>query len=140
MRKPPILTEAEREAALAKARNSRAHRAQIKAQVRSGTINVEKVLELAASDEAVAKMRISELLESLPGVGKVRAIGILDRLGISHTRRIMGLGRHQRTGLIKEFAIPRDKFTMGLSLFSQVQGESARAPFQKKFVRITISG
>ncbi len=113
MRKPPILTEAEREAALAKARNSRAHRAQIKAQVRSGTINVEKVLELAASDEAVAKMRISELLESLPGVGKVRAIGILDRLGISHTRRIMGLGRHQRTGLIKEFAIPRDKIHDG---------------------------
>jgi guanylate kinase len=108
MRKPPILTEAERAAALAKARISRGHRAEIKAEVRAGNLNVEKVLELAVSDEAVAKMRVSELLESISGVGKVRALAILDRLGISRTRRIMGLGIHQRAALIKEFAIPRD--------------------------------
>ena len=108
MRKPPILTEAERAAALAKARISRGHRAEIKAEVRAGNLNVEKVLELAVSDEAVAKMRVSELLESISGVGKVRALAILDRLGISRTRRVMGLGTHQRAALIKEFAIPRD--------------------------------
>ena len=54
-------------------------------------------------------MRVSELLESITGVGKVRAVAILDRMGISRTRRIMGLGHHQRAALIKEFAIPRDK-------------------------------
>jgi guanylate kinase len=70
-------------------------------------------LTLSANDEAVAKMRVSELLESISGVGKVRAISILDRLGISRTRRIMGLGHHQRTALIKEFAIPRDKIHDG---------------------------
>jgi guanylate kinase len=113
MRKPPVLTEAERAAALAKARSSRSHRAEIKAEVRSGNLSVEEVLTLSATDEAVAKMRVSELLESISGVGKVRAISILDRLGISRTRRIMGLGHHQRTALVKEFAIPRDKMHDG---------------------------
>jgi guanylate kinase len=108
MRKPPILTQEERAAALAKSRISRSHRAEIKAEVRVGSLTVEQVLELANSDEAIAKMRVSELLESITGVGKVRAVAILDRMGISRTRRIMGLGHHQRTALIKEFAIPRD--------------------------------
>jgi len=108
MRKPPVLTEAERAAALAKARSSRSHRSEIKAEVRSGNLSIEQVLTLSATDEAVAKMRVSELLESISGVGKVRAISILDRLSISRTRRIMGLGHHQRTALIKEFTIPRD--------------------------------
>lgn len=109
MRKPPILSEAERAAALAKARISRSHRAQIKAEVKAGSLTVEQVIGLATHDEAVAKMRVSELLESITGVGKVRAVAILDRMGISRTRRIMGLGHHQRAALIKEFAIPRDK-------------------------------
>ena len=113
MRKPPVLTEEERAAALAKARTSRAHRAEVKAEVRSGNLTVEQVIELSGTDEAVAKMRVSELLESIAGVGKVRAISILDRLGISRTRRIMGLGHHQRASLIKEFAIPRDKMDDG---------------------------
>ena len=113
MRKPPVLTEEERAAALAKARSSRSHRAEIKAEVRAGNISVEQVLTLSATDEAVAKMRVSELLESISGVGKVRAVSILDRLGISRTRRIMGLGHHQRTALIREFAIPRDNMHEG---------------------------
>lgn len=113
MRNPPVLTEAERTAALAKARSSRAHRASIKAEVKAGNLTVQQVIELASSDEAVAKMRVCELLESISGVGKVRAIAILDRLGISRTRRIMGLGQHQRALLIKEFAIPRDKMHDG---------------------------
>jgi guanylate kinase len=113
MRKPPVLTEEERAAALAKARFSRSHRAEIKAKVRAGNLTVEQVLTLSANDEALAKMRVSELLESISGVGKVRAIAILDRLGISRTRRIMGLGHHQRTALIREFAIPRDKIHDG---------------------------
>ena len=113
MRKPPVLTEEERAAALSKARFSRTHRAEVKAEVRAGNLTVEQVLTLSANDEAVAKMRVSELLESISGVGKVRAISILDRLGISRTRRIMGLGHHQRTALIKEFAIPRDKIHDG---------------------------
>jgi guanylate kinase len=48
-------------------------------------------------------MRVVELLESFAGVGKVRAIATLDRLAISQTRRIQGLGSAQRANLLLEF-------------------------------------
>ena len=108
-----MLTEAERAAALAKARSSRAHRARIKAEVKAGNLTVAQVIDMAIDDEAIAKMRVCELLESISGVGKVRAVATLDRLGISRTRRIMGLGHHQRSLLIKEFSIPGDKLHAG---------------------------
>ena len=108
-----MLTEAERAAALAKARSSRAHRARIKAEVKAGNLTIAQVIDMAIDDEAIAKMRVCELLESISGVGKVRAVATLDRLGISRTRRIMGLGHHQRSLLIKEFSIPGDKLHAG---------------------------
>lgn len=103
MARPPILSDQERHAALEKAKRSRSRRAEIKNQVRTGVLSVQEVLALSVEDEAVAKMRVVELLESLSGVGKVRAIAILDRLAISHTRRIMGLGHHQKSALLNEF-------------------------------------
>ena len=108
MKRPPVLTTEQRNAALEKARASRARRALVKAEVRSGDTSIEDVFTLALSDEAVAKMRVAELLESYSGVGKVRATATLDRLGISRTRRLQGLGTHQRHALIKEFSIPRN--------------------------------
>jgi guanylate kinase len=107
MNRPPVLTAEERNAALEKARNARSRRSAVKARVRSGEISIQDVFDLAVEDDSVAKMRIVELLESFSGFGKVRAIATLDRLGISRTRRIQGLGTHQRHGLIKEFSIPR---------------------------------
>lgn len=107
MNRPPVLTPEERAQALEKAKTSRSHRAKVKAQVKDGALSISEVLDLAKSEEAIAKMRVAELLESISGVGKVRAIAILDRLGISRTRRLLGLGHHQREALIKEFAIPR---------------------------------
>lgn len=132
MRKPPVLTEAERAAALAKARISRSHRAEIKAEVRAGSLTVEQVLDLAGGDEAVAKMRVSELLESISGVGKVRAVAILDRMGISRTRRVMGLGHHQRAALIKEFAIPRNKNHDGSLVVLSGPGGVGKSTVSKK--------
>jgi guanylate kinase len=100
---PPKLTAAQRRAALAKSTASRQVRAAIKARVKSGDLSLSAVLELAQNDEAVAKMRVAELLESFSGVGKVRALAILERLEISLTRRIQGLGVAQRQNLMREF-------------------------------------
>ena len=108
MKRPPVLTSEQRNAALEKARASRARRADVKSEVRKGNLSIEDIFTLIQSDEAVAKMRVAELLESYAGVGKVRAIATLDRLGISRTRRLQGLGTHQRHALIKEFSIPRN--------------------------------
>jgi guanylate kinase len=100
---PPKLTAEQRAAALAKSTSARQVRAAVKARVKSGEISLAAVLELAESNEAIAKMRVAELLESFAGVGKVRALATLDRLDISQTRRIQGLGVAQRQNLLREF-------------------------------------
>jgi guanylate kinase len=100
---PPKLTPEQRMLALAKSKVARQIRAATKTRVKAGEISVATVLELSESDEAIAKMRIAELLESISGVGKVRAVAILDRLAISPTRRLQGLGIAQRKRLLLEF-------------------------------------
>lgn len=101
---PPQLTPEQRQAALAKAGLSRKRRAEIKTQIKSGELSIEDVLKLALTDDAIAKMRVKELLESLSGVGKVRVITLMERLNISSTRRIQGLGKLQLKELREEFA------------------------------------
>ena len=100
---PPQLTPDQRKAALAKSTAARQVRAATKARVKAGELTLSAIFELAAGDEAIAKMRVVELLESFAGVGKVRAIATLDRLGISQTRRVQGLGSAQRANLLREF-------------------------------------
>jgi guanylate kinase len=100
---PPRLTDEQRLRALEKAAVSRKRRAVVKADLKSGSLTIDQILELAKNDEAVANMRVRELLESLSGVGKVRALALMERLEISPTRRVKGLGRHQVTQLRNEF-------------------------------------
>lgn len=100
MHAPPTLTSEERRAALQKAAMNRKLRAKFKEDIRSGRRDWREALE--SYDEAILKMRVKELIESLPGFGSVRAIAILDRAGISHTRRIQGLGTSQRERLRTE--------------------------------------
>jgi len=100
---PPKLTAQQRAAALAKSTASRQVRAAVKARVKLGELSLSAVFDLAQNDEAIAKMRVVELLESFAGVGKIRALAMLERLQISQTRRIQGLGVAQRQSLLREF-------------------------------------
>jgi guanylate kinase len=100
---PPKLTAEQRKSALEKSTAARQVRAATKARVKAGELTLSAIFDLASVDEAVAKMRVVELLESFAGVGKVRAITTLDRLSISQTRRIQGLGSAQRANLLLEF-------------------------------------
>ena len=105
---PPQLTAEERKRALEKAKISRQMRASIKLRIKSGELSIADVIELAKSDEAIAKMRVLEMVESKSGVGKIRAKALLERLEISESRRVQGLGRHQLKGLLKEFEGPKN--------------------------------
>jgi guanylate kinase len=102
----PILTKEERAQALQRAKESRKVRAAIKEQVRTGALSVIDVLKLSDNDPVIAKMRAIELLESVPGYGKIRASNLMEKFAISSTRRLQGLGRHQRLAIVKEFDIP----------------------------------
>lgn len=99
---PPPLTEEQRRDALAKAAAARRKRAELKEQLKSGRTTLKELLE--RQDEVVGKMKVSTVLESLPGVGRVRARKLMERLDISESRRLRGLGAKQKENLLQEFA------------------------------------
>jgi transposase len=101
----PPLTPDQRAAALEKAAKARKDRAEIKNRLKQGTTKLPEVLKDGQTDDIVGKMKVSALLESMPGVGKVRAKQIMERLGIAESRRIRGLGANQRTALENEFRV-----------------------------------
>ena len=101
---PPQLSAEQRSAALAKAKESRQIRSAAKTKIKSGDLSLSDVFTLAEKDSFIAKMRVFELLASLNGVGKIRATAIMERLNISPTRRIQGLGKHQISALRNEFS------------------------------------
>ena len=100
---PPQLSAEERSAALAKAKESRQQRSLAKSRIKSGELSIVDIFSQAQSDPVIAKMRVSELLAAVNGVGKIRANAIMERLNISSTRRIQGLGKHQIASLSAEF-------------------------------------
>ena len=68
-----------------------------------GSINLKELLDQSGGDEVVGKMKVLTVLESLPGVGKVRARRLMEQIGISEARRVRGLGAQQRDSLLKQF-------------------------------------
>ena len=98
----PVLNEEQRRQALAKAAEARKKRAELKGELKSGKRSLQDILQ--GDDNTVGKMKVSTILESLPGVGKVRARKLMEKLDISATRRVRGLGAKQRSALLDEFA------------------------------------
>jgi len=98
----PTLTEEQRRMALVKAAEARKARAELKQRLKGGTMTLQQVLE-TEGDNNVGKMKVSAVLEALPGVGKVRAKKIMEKLEIAPTRRVRGLGDKQKVALLEEF-------------------------------------
>jgi transposase len=99
----PPLTPEQRAAALEKAAVARRERAEVKNRLKHGGTSLANVIKEGQENEVIGKMKVSALLESMPGVGKVRAKQILERLGISETRRVRGLGTNQIAALERDF-------------------------------------
>ena len=100
----PPLTPEQRAAALAKAAEARRVRAEVKNRLKHSGASITEVIAAGPTDDIVGKMKVSALLESMPGVGKVRAREIMERLQIAENRRVRGLGAHQMAALAQEFA------------------------------------
>jgi transposase len=99
----PPLTPEQRAAALQKAAAARQARAEVKNRLKYSKGSLAEVIKQAKSDEVIGKLKVSALLESLPGVGKVKARAIMAEIGISESRRLRGLGPHQADALIERF-------------------------------------
>ncbi|MBI2705339.1 MAG: integration host factor [Actinobacteria bacterium] len=100
---PPQLTEEQRKAALQKAAEARRARAELKEKLKMGSLTLKELLDQSGGDDIIGKMKVVAVLESLPGVGKVKARRTMEEIGISETRRIRGLGDQQRASLLKAF-------------------------------------
>ncbi|MEM8746441.1 MAG: integration host factor, actinobacterial type [Actinomycetota bacterium] len=100
MATPPKLTAEQRAAALEKAAQARAARADIKARLKMGSMSLREALD--SDDVNVQKLKVQALLESLPGVGKVKARKLMEDKQIADNRRVQGLGAQQRQALLDE--------------------------------------
>jgi len=98
---PPQLSPDQRQAALEKAAAARRQRAELKEKLKMGSTSLKELLEQAQRDEVVGKMKVLSVLESLPGLGKVKARRLMEEVGVSETRRIQGLGEKQRVKLFE---------------------------------------
>ena len=85
--------------ALAKAAKARAARAEIKARLKMGSMSLADAL--SSTDANVGKLKVLSLLESLPGVGKVKARRIMGDIEIADNRRVQGLGAQQKSKLLE---------------------------------------
>lgn len=99
----PPLTPEQRAAALRKAATARQARAEVKSRLKYSQGSLSAVIDDGQKDDVIGKLKVVALLESLPGVGKVKARAIMAEIGISESRRVRGLGPHQAAALIQRF-------------------------------------
>lgn len=99
----PELTPQQRADALAKATEARRRRAEVKAALKARTMRVSDVFKLAETDEAIAKMKVISLFESLPRVGTNTAAKLMEEYNVAPSRRVRGLGPIQRNKIVQRF-------------------------------------
>jgi hypothetical protein len=97
------LTPEQRASALEKAAIARRERAVVKNRLKHSGASLSEVLKEGRENDIVGKMKVTAVLEALPGVGKVRARKIMEEIGISESRRVRGLGAQQLAALEREF-------------------------------------
>ena len=102
---PPKLSPEERAMANAAATAARRLRSEVKESLRLGTVSIFDIIN--SPEKAIRKMRVSELLSAVPGVGKLRSEAIMERAKISATRRIAGLGVNQISALRGELSMSK---------------------------------
>ncbi|YAL81985.1 integration host factor, actinobacterial type [Dermacoccaceae bacterium W4C1] len=99
----PSLTPEQRAEALAKAAAARRERAAVKNRLKYAQGSLREVIEAGKENEVIGKMKVSALLESVPGVGRVRAAAVMEEIGIAPSRRVRGLGANQIAALLQRF-------------------------------------
>ncbi len=99
MTSPPILTGEQLEQARRAALRARRARSALREAVGTGRTSIMQVL--SSNDPAHKRMRVRDLLRSLPRVGPVRCSTIMDSVGIAPTKRVGGLTPRQQEALVE---------------------------------------
>lgn len=96
----PQLSEAERKAALEKAKEARIKRAEVRDQLKEGKLTLAQVIDMK-DDPVIGRMKVSALIETLPGYGKAKSVKVMNELQIAESRRLRGLGERQQAALLE---------------------------------------
>jgi len=100
----PARTHGQRMDALNAANQIRRKRKEYKAQLRLaaqiGSPRIMAARLVAQPPEWAQTWKTSDLLVSVPGIGRVRRDYLLRRIGVSHSRTLAGLTNRQRNGLV----------------------------------------
>lgn len=99
----PQLSPEERKAALEKAKAARIQRAQVRDDLKNGKLTLKAVLDMK-NDPIVGRMRVSTLIETMPGYGKAKAEKVMTELHIAESRRLRGLGERQEVALLERLS------------------------------------
>ncbi|MBQ9691300.1 MAG: integration host factor [Eggerthellaceae bacterium] len=99
----PQLTPEQRAAALEQAKKARTERAKIREDLKAGKTTLKAVLA-KKDDPIVGRMKVSTLIETLPGYGKAKAQKIMAELKIAESRRLKGLGERQEQALLERLS------------------------------------
>ena len=108
---PPKLSKEALASAGAKAVAARRDRAEIKQALANEELSIFDVIN--DGRESIQRMKIRELLDAAPGVGERRAFTIMEKAGISQSRRIAGLGAHQLKKLREEMILNKVPVNQG---------------------------
>lgn len=100
----PEMTDEQRAAALERAALARRTRAEIKALLQTGSLTFSDVLERAAADDLVAGTRVKAIVASMPGMGKITTIRLMEEIGIAENRTLRGLTERQTKALLDRFS------------------------------------
>lgn len=108
---PPRLSTRARRRAGEKAVLARQDRAKVKEQVASGELFFFDLFK--DERKSIARMKLMDLLQSVPGIGQARAQLIFERTNISPSRRIGGVGHRQIELLRQEFLLIKNSRKSG---------------------------
>lgn len=98
----PASTPEQRAHALEQAAAARRIRAEVKELLKTGSITLAELMDRAESEEFIGGLKVQSVLESMPGMGKIKAKRLLESIGIAPDRRLRGLGERQRSALLAQ--------------------------------------
>lgn len=103
MKLPPNLSKADRATAGLKAVQARKMRSEVKNKLSTGELSIFDLFN--DFREPILRMKLSDALRAVPGVGEKRLENIFAKTGISRSRRIAGVGRKQISLLRQELLL-----------------------------------
>ena len=103
----PAQTPEARQHALDKPAEARHARALVRHRLKFAGASITEVMLAGQADDAIGRMKVTALLESMPGVGNVRARELMAEVGVAENRRVRGLGVQQMRAIARHFEEPR---------------------------------